>query len=162
MPAAIAIPLIMAGASAGTSLVAAKMGSNAAKNAAKTQQDTALGNVQRQQAASKDAMGFAQHYQDQANAGAQPFIGMGHPAMQQLGQQFGMPASAGQPAPWQPVGMSPQSPQWGGMFTGGQMPGQAPQGQSDMVRMRAPNGTERAVPRAQVQRYLQRGAQVIA
>lgn len=58
MPASVAVPLILGGVGAGTSLVGAKMQSSAAKNAAKTQSQAAERALQMQQQLTQQALGL--------------------------------------------------------------------------------------------------------
>lgn len=180
MPAALAVPLILGGASAATSIAGAKMASNASKNAANTQSTAADRALAAQQA------GYQQQRQDFA-----PYQQAGTGAVGRLnnlaGQYTGgmpnqpppnapLPASPppglgqlGMPGP----GMRPQAnivwsgrqqpPQMGG--PGMPPPGamsQGPQGGGSAVRVQAPTGEIAMLTPQQAQMAVQKGARVLA
>lgn len=180
MPAAVAIPLIVGAASAGSAVASAKIQSNAAKNASKTQ------------VASQDkAQAFNQQAFQQQQAALQPYISGGQDAFSRLmaqhygtgglspgmrgtatlpGQTFTPPGPPPQAGPLgQAMGgppMGPQGPQALAAPPGG------PQGQTgplqaamgaqggQMVMMVGPDGTQKAIPQANVQEALRRGARM--
>lgn len=177
MPAAVAIPLIIGAASAGSAVASAKIQSNAAKNAAKTQ------------VASQDkAQTFNQQAFQQQQAALQPYISGGQDAFSRLmsqhygtgglsagmrgtttqpGQTFTPPQMQGGPlaqsmqgSPQMPQG-APQQPQGAPMPSGG--PLQAAMGQpgGQMVMMVGPDGTQKAIPQANVQEAMRRGARPV-
>lgn len=137
MPAAIAIPLITGAASAGASIVGAKMASNSANNALRAQERSAAQaqNVQRDQ--------FQQQQQRM-----QPYVNVGQQATQtlgQLGQQRAPMFNAQQPG----GGFNPQS-----------IYGQQPS-MGGMVNMRTPDGQVRRVPANMVEQAKMHGGQVV-
>src|SRR5262245_4050774 len=119
MPAAVAVPLITGAVTAGTSLVGAKMASNAAKDASKSQ-------VQAADRASQAAERiFAMQRQN-----THPYVKGGQDAFARLmGQQFGTPTSMPQPSGY---GLIRQGAASNSPF------GQAMYGQG-MVSLRAPD-----------------------
>jgi hypothetical protein len=150
MPAAVAVPLILGAASAGTSLVAAKMGSSAAKNAAKTQ------------AASADqAQRYNQQVYDYQKQITQPYITQGQTSLANLmaqhwggrPEQYGLPQGAPMAAP-----QGVQSLATFGQPQGQQGPQVGGQGYARAVSMRAPDGSVRQVPPQLVSKYQQMGA----
>lgn len=151
--------LIMGGLAAGSHLAAAKVQSNAAKNAAKTQEQAGQQSIALQR----------QGYED-AKTNLAPWMATGQNAMGALTSRLGV--SPGQPMP---VG-SGQTP-----AAAGAMPRlQAPQGSANLavfnrspaasppasqpgpgsstVRLRAPNGDEMDVPAARAGFYMSKGA----
>lgn len=191
MPAAIAIPAIIGAVGAGTSLISAKMQSNAATKAAGIQ------------AASQDkAQQFNQQAYNDQRAALQPYVQGGQDAFSRLMTQHygtgglspGMSGTAMMPgsymAPQQPYRPQPQgppppgvNPTSGGLSTvpmgqhaptgppmqGASGPpqgaGQNPMGQAmpgQMVRLQAPDGSIEAVPADQVQHFLGQGARMVA
>lgn len=182
MPAAVAIPLIIGAASAGSAVASAKIQSNAAKNAAKTQ------------VASQDkAQTFNQQAFQQQQQALQPYISGGQDAFSRLmsqhygtgGLSAGMRGTTTQPGqtftppqgpPPQagPLGqamggppMGPQGPQALAAPPGGPQgqpgPLQAAMGQpsGQMVMMVGPDGTQKAIPQANVQEAMRRGARPV-
>jgi hypothetical protein len=169
LPAAIAIPAIIGAAGVGTQLVGAKMGSNAAKNAAQAQ----IASTDKAQAFTERA------YQDQQRALA-PYMQAGQQSLGSLmGQYGGKPlqnpyAPSGMSAQGQPEfgGMPQGQPQGGGMSLGSAMGQPRPQGQpmqappmqagapaGGMVRVKAPTGEVAMMQDGpQLQMALQRGA----
>jgi hypothetical protein len=153
LPAAIAIPAIVGAASAGASVVGAKMQSNAAKKAAQTQVT-----------ASNDAL---RRY-EQIN---QPYLQAGQSSMNTLGRlmQPGLPYSPQQQqmdarGPMSSAGPMDQMrpPMMGGGPPGGKSPfasAMAPMG--DMVKVQAPDGSVRDVPRQMAQTFLARGGKLV-
>lgn len=143
MPAAVLVPSLI---SAGTSIVGGIMGSKAAKNAAKTQVESG-----------DKALGLQGHLYQQQQAMNQPYMNLGQSALGNLGAMVGRPQAM---PTANPATMGPQGRQ---MPPGGQTVGQSMlrPGGGGMVRMRAPDGSENAVPPDQVQFFLQRGAQVL-
>lgn len=157
MPAAVAVPAIVGGA---TSLASGLIGAHGAKSAAKTQS----------QAADRALAANQQVYNDQRQL-MQPYVQGGQSAFQQLlsgwqhKQPGGMPSGA--PAPSQGGG----SPMSGGLAAAMPMQGQPqgpppgmPQGgqTGGMVMMEGPDGSRRAIPQASVQMAMQRGARVVS
>lgn len=140
--------------SAGTSVAAAKMGSSAAKNAAKTQ------------AASADkAQGFNQQAFDYQKQITNPYIQNGQTSLANLMAQHwgGQPSQYGLPQPQAPQGgLHPGGALRGGLgnFAQPQPPQGPPQG-GGMVNMRGPDGSMRPVPQQLVQKYLSKGASVV-
>lgn len=138
MPAAVAIPLITSAATAGTQLIGAKMASNSAKNAAKTQE-----------ASANKAIDLQRQIYGQQEQRLSPFVSAGQQAVQslgQLGQQRAPMFNAQQPG----GGFTPQSL--------GQM-GQKPMG--GMVNMRGPDGRVRPVPAHMVDQAKAMGGQIV-
>lgn len=153
MPAAIAIPLILGAASAGTAVAAAKIGSNAAKGVAGTQA-----------AAADKALGVQQQTYGQARQDFEPYRQTGVNALSNLGQQAVNPAPTFQArAPMSNPGM----PTMGNLgASGGMMPPQPspmPQAQQagGMVTMVGPDGARRPVPSSLVQQLAGRGFTVV-
>lgn len=146
MPAAVLVPSLI---SAGTSIVGGIMGSKASKNAAKTQVESG-----------ERALGTLGSLYQQQQAAHQPYMQLGQSALGNLGALVGRPQAM---PTANPATMGPgPSGQRGTPF--GQTVGQSmlrPGGGGGPVRMRAPDGSENAVPPDQVQFFLQRGAQVI-
>lgn len=132
---------------AGTGLVGAKMGSNASRDAARIQAQSA-----------DKAQGFNQQVFDYQKQITQPYIQNGQTSLSNLMAQHwgGTPEQYGMP----PTG--PRSV-GGGMTAGAQrsLGGFAgPQG-GGMVQMRAPDGSVRPVPQQLVEKYRAKGAQVV-
>ena len=154
--------IIGAGVAAGTSVAAAKMGSNAAHDAANTQ---------------VNASNQARTYQQQATQQAQQLIQQGQAGIQRaptytapgviagsarsaLSKAMGLGAMPG----GQPASQTPYQPQQtssaGGQF-GYVAPPAGSGGSSGLVQMRAPNGQMASVPSDQVPHYQTLGAQVV-
>lgn len=160
MPAAIAIPAIIGAAGAGASLVGAKMGSNAARDAAKLQTDSAA-----------KAQQFTQRAYDDQKAALQPYMQAGQQSLGALMARY-----AGQPlqnrfAPGGGQAAEPFQPPQGGMSLGsglgqggapqgGPPPMQAPPQGGGMVRVKAPTGEMAQFPEGSpgLQQALARGA----
>lgn len=186
MPAVVAIPLIIGAASAGSAVASAKIQSNAAKNAAKTQvasQDKAQTfnqqAFQQQQAAlqpyisgGQDAFSrlMSQHYGTGGlSAGMQGTAvlpGQGFTPQPPRGAPpQGGPGPLGQAMGGPPMG--PQGPQALAAPPGGPQgqpgPLQAAMGQpgGQMVMMVGPDGTQKAIPQANVQEAMRRGARPV-
>lgn len=152
MPAAIAVPLIVGGATAGASIAGAKMASNAAKNAAKTQTAAADRSAQLQYDLGNKSLDMQRQMYEQGRADMAPWRNTGQAALGQLSSRMGlgggMSLGGGAPAGQPPMG--------GGMTLGGMPQGgyQRPQ----MVRMVAPTGEQKEVPLAMVSHLEARGA----
>src|SRR5262245_35739780 len=131
MPAAVAVPLILGGAAAGTSLYAASKQAGAAKDAAA-----------QQQAAIARALPLMQEQASIARSDLAPYAAIGGQGLSSLAALAGL--SSAPAGGWAPVGRAA-----GTMLAGG--PG-------GMVTVRAPTGQTRAVPADQVAFYLARGA----
>lgn len=160
MPAAIAVPLIVGGATAGATLYGAHQASKAAKDAAQTQTD--YGNR---------ALDLQQQMYQQDRADQAPYRNIGYGALNTLGSMMGpkfnaggggfQPSMGGQPT----AGPSAQPPMGqgfnlGAMSTAGSV--QSPMaGQGDTVLMLGPDGSQKRVPRGAVSHFEARGAQVI-
>lgn len=132
MPAAIAVPAIIGGAS---SIAQGIIGHKAASTAAK-----------QQSAAADKAMAVNRDVYGQQMAGMQPYANTGGAANTLMGRLMGAPggarfASAG---PAQAPGGMPQ-PQGGGM-----------------VHLRAPDGSVQAVPEQMAQAFIAKGARLVA
>lgn len=146
MPAAIAIPLITGAATAGAQVVGAKLASNAAQNAARTQS----------QAADR-ALAYQQQLQQQQRQDFTPYQQAGASAMGQLGRL----ANAPQPvfnasAPMGQLGLPPQqAPQPPQNFQ------QAGQNNQGMVKVQAPDGEIRQYPASAAQMLIARGAKLV-
>lgn len=140
---------------AGTSIASAKIQSNAAKNAAKTQTEAANKSLafQQQQFANQQAA-FQPYQQAGARANAQLSNLASRPTPQFVpgGQQQAFGAPQGQLG--MPQGMPPQPVS---RPMGGAMP--PPQGR--MVMVQAPTGETQQMPEAEAQRAVQAGARVI-
>lgn len=141
--------IILGAAAAGGQLAGAKIASNSAHDAAKTQTD-----------AGDHALAVQQQQYQQAQQRLQPYQQMGTTALGRLGQIAG-----GQPsAP--PMSQPPMKYAGSGSTLGamGQPPapmaglaGQTPQ----FVMMRAPTGETAQIPAAQVEHFRAKGAMVI-
>jgi len=151
MPAAIAIPMLIgSGISAATSIAGAKIGSNAAKNAAAQQQQGVQQALAAQQQNFNTVLPMVQQGQYQAQQAFSPYQQMGGAALNALYQRLGIgggaplpysqrPAMPPQPmmppmmpqrppmAPQAPMGMPPQGT-FGHPMGGQPMPGQPPMG----------------------------------
>lgn len=139
MPAAIAVPLIAAAASGATTVAAAKMGSNAANKASKTQANAAT-----------DALNFEKQQYANEQARLQPYRDLGGQAFAKIGQSFGLSAP------------TPQATAYGSGGNGGTFTFAQPQG-GGMVKIRNPRtGEIRPVPAAQAKLLQARGGQVVA
>lgn len=151
MPATVAIPLITAGASAATSLVGAKMASNASKKAAETQERAAG----RAQVDTRRATGDALSYIDRMRSGG------GVQAQPPASQSY-LSGLLGIPRPQMPTNVPPMGGgQYGAMFGA---PGGAPAGPmaqprgGGLVMLEAPNGQRKQVPAEQAEHFISRGA----
>lgn len=147
MPAAIAIPAIVGAASAGASVVGAKMQSNAAKKAAQTQVDASNQALGRYEQINRPYLDLGQSAATTLGRVMQP--GMGYSPQQQRADVMGSAYRPNQPISAQ-LGESP-SP-----F----MQAMGPMGQT--VKIASPDGSEvRDVPRQQAQMYLSRGGRIV-
>lgn len=132
MPAAVAVPAIIGGAS---SLVQGIAGHHAASTAAK-----------QQSAAADKAMAVSRGVYNDQMAGMQPYANVGGQANNLMGRLMGAPAGArfASAGPPQAPGGMPQQPQGGGM-----------------VQMQAPDGSVQAVPQQFVQAFLAKNAKIV-
>lgn len=175
MPAAVAVPLITAAVSGTTSIVGAKMASNASKNSAKTMADAGNAAAADSRQATADAMGYIERLRTQGPSRSGPAAGylstlMGIPGSQPAGSSMptfaeGKPAEGpymrlfGQSIPGAsvPIGFQPGQP--GPMKQAGY--GQSAGARGAMVLMEAPNGSRKSVPAQQVDHFTSLGAKVV-
>lgn len=165
MPAAVAIPLITTAASVGGTLVGAKMGSNAANNAARTQTDAANRAAQLQYDLGNRSLDFQRQMWETGRNDMMPWMNMGRSALGTLGSRMGLGSGGGPPmGGGEPrsvgYGQTPNAAANGGGSTLGSL-GQGGYAGPQMVQMKAPNGEVRPVPRTMVEHYKARGAQVV-
>jgi len=167
MPAA--IPIAIAAGTAGATIYGANRASNAAQGAARTQSDAANRAADLQYRSTQDALNFQREQWNQARQDFAPYLQMGRQSLGTLGNMMGFQGGSS------PMAQGPQGPpmaQGGaGMPPGGAMPsggggtlgsmGQGGYSAPEMVWMQAPTGDKRQVPRAMVEHYRSRGAQVI-
>ena len=154
MPA-IAIPLII---SAGASIAKAKMASNAAKKAAQTQET-----------AGERALGFQTQAYQQQRADVAPYAQAGQASLANLTAMGQQPVVSRGPNGYQPTrppapapmpAASPMTLNQIGPASGARPRGpMSPDGgDSQMVQLRAPDGSVQAVPATVAPHYLSRGA----
>lgn len=143
MPAAIAVPLISGAIAGGTSIAAAKMGSNAADKAAKTGA-----------AATTEALNWEKQQYADEQARLKPYRDLGSAAYQRMGTMLGIDAPA-QP-PQSGGGVFSNLAQGAGTFSLARpQPGQT-------VRIRHPRtGEVREVPASQAEAYKAKGGTVV-
>lgn len=134
MPAAVAIPLIIGAASAGSSVIAAKIQSNAAKNAAKTQTEAA---GQAEGDTRADTERALQYVMGQQGAVRSP-----------------MQTSPAYARMYQGLGLGKQFAQQYGGANGAR----SPIAQDGLVQLQAPDGSTRGVPPSQVDHFVSLGA----
>jgi hypothetical protein len=187
MPAAIAIPAIIGAAGVGAQVVGARNASNAAKDAARIQGQSAdraqafnervYGDQQQLMSpyvkAGSDSLArlMAQHWGTQPPAGMSPSGGssamLSNAArgfIPQQGPFSGAPQAqpgGGNPnslAAMQGGGGQQMPPQGAPMPQGGQMP---PQGGGQMVKLQGPDGSTRDVPAQLADQFIARGARRI-
>lgn len=139
MPAAIAIPLITAGASAGAGVYGAHKAASAAQGAAKTQSQAANAAAARTQAATQQALSMSSMLNQQGQEGLEPYAALGRGAGAALGHGLGLPS---QPPPQTMAGMLPQA-------------------QPRMITIQAPNGQTKQLPENVARAFIQQGAKVV-
>ena len=139
MPAGLLIPSLI---SAGTSIAQGVIGSKASKKAAQ----------QQQQGGERGLDVWNQVYGQQRQA-YDPYLQIGRSALGNLG------AMVGRPQTQSPLPQGPQQGQMGAFGVAQQAVQRSPQGQAQVVRLRAPDGSEQDVPMAQAEHYMSRGAQ---
>lgn len=157
MPAAVAVPLITAGVSAGTSLIGAKMASNAATRAGQTQRTAAEAAATDSRRASADALAYIERSRQMPGSSA---------SYTYLSRLLGVPG-AGAARPGTSTGAAPlemptlQAPVDGTMrpmSAAAQLFGGASTAKGGMVLLQAPDGRRKAVPAQQADHYLAMGA----
>lgn len=139
-------------------IVSAKTNAGAAETSAKAQTDAA-----------DKALAYAQGQKAKQEAAWAPYQAVSANAIGQLagatrqspGAYTGQPFSVPQGQPQQGSTLSNMGAQPMPMAGGGQGMPQMPQQASQMVTLQAPDGTSKAVPVAQAQFYIQRGAKRI-
>ncbi len=166
MPAAIAIPAIIGAASAGASVVGAKMSSNAAHDAARMQSQSAdKAQAFNQQMWQAQQQALAPYQQAGQQSLAALMQRQGGPSLEQRANSYVSAAqngggSLGQAPRPVGAGQSLGAMQQGAPM-GAAMPYQGPAGGPQTVMMVGPDGTQRAVPIAQVQEATRRGAKMV-
>ncbi len=176
MPASLAIPLILGGASTATSLIGGKMASNAAKDAAATQV-----------ASADKALALQKQQYDASQARVAPYVAAGQQSLGRLsnlltpnaqGQYMPLNSPQATPQP-QPAPGSQLQPSLGGLGGPGplgtsslaslgqpSMPGNGRNGammgqmtqNSGMITMRAPDGSTKQVPASEEAHWASKGA----
>lgn len=149
MPAAVAIPLIMAGTSAATSVIGAKMASNASKKAA-----------DQQAASATQAMGVVDRaYAPYLQAGQQAAGMLGRLVGPTAGTKYASPAPSGtpyNPAPQSRPGTAMPRPP---MDSAGGMPQSMGGMVGQTIKLQSPDGSETMdVPAWQAEAFIARGA----
>lgn len=171
------IPLITAGAQAGTQIIGAKMGANASRDATRMQTEASREALRVQEEASKRALEAQleeQNYERYLYAAQQqarkPYEQMSFGAMTKLSDILGVPAPAARTtAP--PSGMAQPTATFSGIpapGSGGTLASTlgAPSARMGIykkpdVTMRAPTGELQVVPAERVPYYRSKGAQVV-
>lgn len=139
--ASIWLPMLIG---AGTSVATSAIGSNAAKDAAKTQATAATQAADTQGQTTSQILDFLRQQSATNQQYTSPYVNLGNQAGSTLASLMGLSpstttANPATPSPMQPNGLSTEP----------------------TVMMRAPDGSTRSVPQSKVARYQAKGATVI-